>query len=146
LGTPALLLAESSAIFPARHAAQDYLLLVPYAQRPYLWGQEESEQLLEDVLSKCGTDLAVPVRQLKAFALGTITLAETDGANGATYTRKHVFDGQQRIVTLCLLLSALCERLEVVAQHDDRLTAEQRKDMEELADSLRNKVCQACCS
>lgn len=115
---------------------------VPYAQRPYLWGHEQAEQLLDDLLAAAGTDSDAPVGSRKEFPLGSLVLAETPPGAGVFYTRKHVFDGQQRIVTLCLLLAALRERLEVAGcgELDEGLDDDTKKHCSRLAAQLKDKV------
>lgn len=81
--------------------SSDYLFTIPGYQRPYAWGTEQAEELLEDVLaasSAAGADL----QDAAPYFLGSIVLIQKEGVPDAT-----VVDGQQRLTTLTLLLSAI---------------------------------------
>ena len=88
-----------------------YLLNIPLFQRPYSWGREQAEQLLEDLLEAAGIttdDEAEP-----AYFLGAVVLMDAPGAETAKLSPKMtarefgVIDGQQRLVTLMTLLAVL---------------------------------------
>jgi uncharacterized protein with ParB-like and HNH nuclease domain len=80
-------------------------LAMPIFQRHYSWSIEECRQLWDDVVESGGDD------QIKDHFLGNI-LCVADGlyaaANPPTLM---VIDGQQRLITVSLLLAALAEAL-----------------------------------
>ena len=97
--------------------------IVPVYQRPYVWGPLEIGQLLTDVV-----DLALRRRDdpsARCF-LGPIVLAPTPYAVGASVHRQLLLDGQQRLVTLTLLLAAIRDRYSAADERRcaDRLTYE----------------------
>jgi hypothetical protein len=68
---------------------------IPRYQREYSWGQDQVKEFWSDLSSSLGSD---------SYFLGLIILTNpTEGA----HARKHVVDGQQRIITLSLLATAL---------------------------------------
>ena len=79
----------------------DYVLTIPCYQRPYAWGKEQVQELLDDLLYA----LAKAPEQLseaEPYFLGSIVLIKSATRPDAT-----VVDGQQRLTTLTLLLSAI---------------------------------------
>lgn len=85
----------------AKIFSDDYVFTIPGYQRPYSWGTEQAQELLDDLLGA----LAVAPAQLSQatpYFLGTIVLIKGDSSPEAT-----VVDGQQRLTTLTLLLSAI---------------------------------------
>lgn len=64
---------------------------VPPYQREYSWGEDEVREFFEDIQRSLDSD---------SYFLGLIILTDEDG-------RKKIVDGQQRVVTLTLLASAL---------------------------------------
>ena len=71
---------------------------IPLYQRPYAWGERNIEQLVEDVRD-------LPDEGGQSYYLGSLVVwRKADGAY-------EVIDGQQRLTTLYLLLSALGERV-----------------------------------
>jgi Protein of unknown function DUF262/Protein of unknown function (DUF1524) len=91
--------------------AGPYLLNVPVYQRPYSWGRDQAEQLLEDFLEAVG--LGVNLEAEQDYFLGNILLMDAPGNVTARITPKmtvrefDVVDGQQRIVTLLTLFAVL---------------------------------------
>jgi hypothetical protein len=88
-----------------------YLFNIPLFQRPYSWGREQAEQLLDDLMEAAGIgaeDEADP-----AYFLGAVVLMDAPGAETARLSPKMtsrefgVIDGQQRLVTLMTLLAML---------------------------------------
>lgn len=78
-----------------------YVFTIPGYQRPYAWGKEQAQELLDDLL---GALMSAP-KQLKdasPYFLGSIVLIK-----GETSAEATVVDGQQRLTTLTLLLSAI---------------------------------------
>ena len=69
--------------------------VIPRYQREYSWGQDEVKDFWSDLSSSLDSE---------SYFLGLIIL--TNPAEGES-DRKHVVDGQQRIITLSLLVAAL---------------------------------------
>ncbi|MCK6426645.1 MAG: DUF4357 domain-containing protein [Burkholderiaceae bacterium] len=85
----------------AKIFSDDYVFTIPGYQRPYAWGKEQAQELLDDLLGA----LAAAPQQLSDAApyfLGSIVLIKAEATPEAT-----VVDGQQRLTTLTLLLSAI---------------------------------------
>ncbi|PSC74412.1 60S ribosomal L30 [Micractinium conductrix] len=124
--------------------SKDYLFFVTLPSG-HTCGEDNVEKLFEDLVSKqAGPNCTAPpppISSLKTFALGTINLCEAPG--GGAYTRKHVFDGQQRLISMFLLLSAVRDRLEAEIATMGSEHAGQRAELQSLADSLLSKVYQA---
>lgn len=85
----------------AKIFSDDYVFTIPGYQRPYAWGKEQAQELLDDLLGALG---AAPEQLSEAapYFLGSIVLIKGDASPEAT-----VVDGQQRLTTLTLLLSAV---------------------------------------
>ncbi|WP_139692962.1 DUF4357 domain-containing protein [Sporolactobacillus terrae] len=84
--------------------SDDYLYTVPSVQRPYSWTSDEAAELLDDLLEFIDykgltenniNDIDEP------YFLGCIVLVKQDSPES------EVLDGQQRLTTLTILLSAL---------------------------------------
>ncbi|HML30360.1 MAG TPA: DUF262 domain-containing protein, partial [Hyphomicrobium sp.] len=88
-----------------------YLLNIPLFQRPYSWGREEAEQLLDDLMEAAGVGTDSDADQ--TYFLGAVVLMDAPGAETSKLTPKMtprefgVIDGQQRLVTLMTLLAIL---------------------------------------
>jgi hypothetical protein len=94
----------------------DSVFTLVWFQRPYLWDVSNAEQLLEDLLDTLGNERNV--ENMPTYPLGTIHLCYTGGArHKSESTTKCIVDGQQRVLTLCLLLAAL--RLRLLESSDD---------------------------
>lgn len=78
---------------------KDFLFRIPLYQRPYAWHKDQAEELLEDLLGYVGDE---PVDQLNPYFLGNIVVIKEDHKPDAD-----VVDGQQRLTTLTILLSAI---------------------------------------
>lgn len=85
----------------AKIFSDDYVFTIPGYQRPYAWGREQAQELLDDLL---GALAAAPAQLSEAapYFLGSIVLIKGEASPEAT-----VVDGQQRLTTLTLLLSAI---------------------------------------
>lgn len=85
----------------AKIFSDDYVFTIPGYQRPYAWGREQAQELLDDLLGALATAPA-QLSDAAPYFLGSIVLIKTEAAPEAT-----VVDGQQRLTTLTLLLSAI---------------------------------------
>lgn len=72
-------------------------LTIPDYQRPYKWKEHNVQQLLDDVNMQSG--------EVPEYRLGTIVLHKTTDENGNSLL--NVVDGQQRLMTLSLMVDAL---------------------------------------
>ena len=77
---------------------------LPIFQRRYSWGKEQCEQLWDDVLR------VEESKDIRSHFLGSIV---SIGDGSPTVPEFRVIDGQQRLTTLSLLLSALGRAIEV---------------------------------
>jgi hypothetical protein len=77
-----------------------FLFIVPPYQRPYAWTTEHAGELLDDLLAFLG-DGKEPVDELNPYFLGSIVLIKGDRPDA------QIVDGQQRLITLTILLAAL---------------------------------------
>ena len=85
----------------AKIFSDDYVFTIPGYQRPYAWGKDQAQELLDDLVGA----LAIapdPLSDAAPYFLGSIVLIKGDASAEAT-----VVDGQQRLTTLTLLLSAI---------------------------------------
>lgn len=88
-----------------------YLLNIPIFQRPYSWGRDEAEQLLDDLLEAAG--IGFDGEADRDYFLGAVVLMDAPGAQTIKLSPKMtprefgVIDGQQRLVTLMTLLAVL---------------------------------------
>jgi hypothetical protein len=96
--TPTLTAKEQSL---AKIFSDDYVFTIPGYQRPYSWGTEQAQELLDDLTGALG---AAPdsLSEAAPYFLGSIVLIKGESSPEAT-----VVDGQQRLTTLTLLLSAI---------------------------------------
>lgn len=85
----------------AKIFSDDYVFTIPGYQRPYAWGNEQAQELFDDLL---GAMMVAPEQLSEAlpYFLGSIVLIK-----GETLPEATVVDGQQRLTTLTLLLSAI---------------------------------------
>lgn len=76
-------------------------LMIPEYQRPYKWSINNVSQLINDIKRESEKDVS-------AYRLGTIVLHKEYEKDGANYWL-NIVDGQQRTITLFLILKALKE-------------------------------------
>lgn len=89
--------------FPIRKIfSNEFNFTIPLYQRPYSWTTEQAGELLDDLISFIGSDISVTIDALSPYFLGSIVLIKDEAQPDA-----EVVDGQQRLTTLTLLLSAL---------------------------------------
>lgn len=85
----------------AKIFSDDYVFSIPGYQRPYAWGVEQARELLDDLSSYMESGSGA-LDDMPPYFLGSIVLIKEEGQAEAT-----VVDGQQRLTTLTLLLSAI---------------------------------------
>src|SRR5579859_5417443 len=93
--------------------SDEFFFEVPLYQRPYAWTTEQAEELFDDLLTFAGDNTEL-IEDLNPYFLGSIVLIKGDAPNA------EVVDGQQRLTTLAILLSAI--RALVPSIHADELT------------------------
>lgn len=88
-----------------------FLLNVPVYQRPYSWGEQQVEQLLDDLTEAAGIGSAETAED--SYFLGTILLMDAPGTETTRLTPKmtprefDIVDGQQRLVTIMTMFCVL---------------------------------------
>jgi hypothetical protein len=85
----------------AKIFSDDYVFTIPGYQRPYAWGREHAEELLED-LTAALDGAPIALADAAPYFLGSIVLIKSESSPEAL-----VVDGQQRLTTLTLLMSAI---------------------------------------
>lgn len=81
---------------------KDYWFRIPEFQRSYVWGQEQIDELLDDL------DYARTNHPNKEYFLGSVVLQKHSVKDKlVTYECCDVLDGQQRMTTLFLLMAVL---------------------------------------
>lgn len=85
----------------AKIFSDDYVFTIPGYQRPYAWGRDQAQELLDDLLGAL-TSAPAQLSDAAPYFLGSIVLIKAEATPEAT-----VVDGQQRLTTLTLLLSAI---------------------------------------
>jgi len=81
--------------------SDDYVFTIPDYQRPYSWGTEQARELMEDLLGYMQA-AGGKLDEMAPYFLGSIVLIKREAVSETT-----VVDGQQRLTTLTLLLSAI---------------------------------------
>jgi hypothetical protein len=87
--------------------ASPYRLSVPSFQRLYSWSLKEAGQLLDDLCSAAGVTAIDPGEPDYFLSMIVLMAAPSRGAGGEPPHVFEIVDGQQRIVTLTLLLAVL---------------------------------------
>ncbi|MEG1564701.1 MAG: DUF4357 domain-containing protein [Bacteroides sp.] len=85
----------------AKIFSDDYVFTIPGYQRPYSWGTDQAQELLDDLLGALA-DAPSSLNDAAPYFLGSIVLIKSPAVADAT-----VVDGQQRLTTLTLLLAAI---------------------------------------
>ena len=104
--------------FTAKPLALGNLLSAPYAfqvpsfQRPFSWTTKEAGQLLDDLTVELEEQTVGGHGSIEGYFLGTMLLMEPSPAAplfaaAGTARRHDIIDGQQRLVTLTILLAVL---------------------------------------
>lgn len=87
--------------------SNDFAFEIPHYQRPYSWTLEQTGELWDDLTGAMEAGNGVPTEEVPPYFLGAVVLIKQDHSPDAK-----VVDGQQRLTTLTVLLSALRETLE----------------------------------
>ena len=78
----------------------DFFFKIPLYQRPYAWTTEQAEELFDDLITFAGSG-GEHLEDLNPYFLGSIVLIKGDEPDA------EIVDGQQRLTTLAILLSAI---------------------------------------
>ncbi|WP_115018721.1 DUF262 and DUF1524 domain-containing protein [Synechococcus sp. UW140] len=97
--------------------------IIPIYQRTYSWTLKECQQLWDDILRAGTTD------EIGVHFIGSVVHIDEGLGTIAVQAPKLVIDGQQRLTTVTLLLTALADVL-------DQLPEEQQEPMEEFAPAI----------
>lgn len=81
--------------------SDDYMFSIPDYQRPYSWGKEQAQELLEDLLGYM-RGVEGKLEDIPPYFLGSLVLIKKESLPQA-----EVVDGQQRLTTLTLLLACI---------------------------------------
>ncbi|GAA9144743.1 hypothetical protein HpHA175_12840 [Helicobacter pylori] len=79
-------------------------LVIPIYQRLYSWEEEQCKQLWDDIVKTGGSD------QIEGHFIGSIVFVH-DGIYTTDHNELLIIDGQQRLTTITLLLTALRDHL-----------------------------------
>lgn len=82
--------------------SDEFAFTIPTYQRPYSWGIDQAEELIDDLLAASEGFSSTVKREVMPYFLGSVVLIKAEQEPAAD-----VIDGQQRLTTLSLLLSAL---------------------------------------
>lgn len=85
----------------AKIFSDDYMFSIPAYQRPYSWGLDQAQELLDDLLGYL-RDGGKKLDDTPPYFLGSLVLIKDDASPKA-----EVVDGQQRLTTLTLLLACI---------------------------------------
>ena len=95
--------------------SSDFEYNIPPYQRPYAWKEEQTSELLDDLYDFHNSESEKSEDEKEGYFLGSIVLIKKEGN-----PRSEVVDGQQRLTTLTILLSALASKFKGDFQVDLR--------------------------
>ena len=100
-----------NSVYQILSSAQENKILIPSYQRPYVWGQDEIEELLENIKEAYEESVQDKNSNKKLF-LGNIIfcLKKKENENDMI----ELIDGQQRLTTLTLILLSLYKKIEPI--------------------------------
>lgn len=110
------------AIISVSELLQQPTLAIPAYQRPYKWTQQHLHALLDDI--KLHSDKS-------AYRLGSVVFHAHSNNHSNSHEQLDIVDGQQRTLTLMLLVQAI-----FVARFDDLI----RQDVKDALDMLREPI------
>ncbi len=84
--------------------SQEKQFVIPIYQRVYSWEKEQCKQLWDDIIKTGGND------QMNGHFIGSIVFVQ-DGIYTISHNELLIIDGQQRLTTITLLLTALRNHL-----------------------------------
>lgn len=123
---------------PINHLLTNNVLGIPRNQRTYVWKKDNWQDLLSDI------EFIVRSDEEKNHFIGSIVLKQEEPINGLSkYT---IIDGQQRTITILLLLSAILKLFQEYEMKDDfmgtiqYLISKDRKSIEYCVLSTENHI------
>jgi uncharacterized protein with ParB-like and HNH nuclease domain len=118
--------------------SDDFLFTIPSVQRPYSWTTEQAGELLDDLLEFIEHHGITEknIEQIpEPYFLGSIVLVKGEKPEA------EVLDGQQRLTTLTILLSALRSYLpEEYANEIDELIVQRGSRIRKIEDTYRLRL------
>lgn len=116
--------------------SEHYSFEMPSYQRPYAWTTEECGQLLEDLVDFYQNTKRINQTPVENYFLGCIVLVKQ-----ADEPRSLVVDGQQRLTTLTILISAITDLLKKdTGRHFEKYLKQEADISKELPESSRLKI------
>jgi uncharacterized protein with ParB-like and HNH nuclease domain len=103
-------------------------LKIPEYQRPYVWGEKQINNLLNDWIEHCKLEKSKPL-----FYLGSIILHKDDSNN------LNIIDGQQRITTALLFQKFKTEKIKSNIAHHNSSSIEQIKKNLSYLKAIKNQ-------
>jgi uncharacterized protein with ParB-like and HNH nuclease domain len=85
--------------------------IVPRFQREYSWGKEQVNELWYDIVSNIRWLEDEKIFELNEYFLGALVLVGQETSSSLL-----IVDGQQRLTSLTILLSALCDRFKEIGE------------------------------
>lgn len=85
----------------AKIFSDEYMFSIPAYQRPYSWGVDQAQELLDDLLGYLRTG-GTKLEGIPPYFLGSLVLIKEERS-----PRAQVVDGQQRLTTLTLLMACI---------------------------------------
>ena len=104
---------------------------IPRYQRPYAWTVEEASEIINDLWAAYTAD-DEEVKGKDPYFLGSIVLIKKEDV-----PRAEVIDGQQRLTTVTILLSALRHLLPTKADSISSYLRQKGKELEDIPDEFR---------
>ena len=94
--------------------SSDIRLVAPLFQRPYVWDRENNWEHLWSAMNEL-FERRLGDREIRPYFLGAVVLDKLRGATG-TVTSREIIDGQQRMITLQVLMQVAKEELQELGQ------------------------------
>ncbi|MBD9402306.1 DUF262 domain-containing protein [Comamonas sp. CMM02] len=107
----------SAAVCTLRNWLGDLSLNIPHYQRPYKWGLAQVQQLLRDIELQAQT--TAQDQGASSYRMGTVVVHVEQAEDREAQPQRvlhHIVDGQQRTVTLLLVLHALRAEAKLVPE------------------------------
>jgi hypothetical protein len=92
---------------PFKSLIESGILIVPEFQRPYVWTRKDWETLWQDILDRYEALKTKSDRDVDPHFLGSVVYGEGITRGPLRKTEYDIIDGQQRLITLSILLAAL---------------------------------------
>lgn len=96
-----------------RDLFSDVIYRIPEYQRPYAWIEKQLQDLWEDLETSDFLQPSNGQESLSNHYMGTVVVVRRNQRSkfGETFTVYDLIDGQQRLLTLVILLKAICDQL-----------------------------------